>query len=274
MMAPKRILILLLLGTQPMLAAAQVDTEIAVEPEQPRRYTVEVIVFRYAQEVATGSEIFPPEDMDVGQIDTDDEPVVIGGEALEEIPSVPRRYRDIEFTLLTKDQYTMGDIMERLQRLDVYEPLMHFGWTQATWPDEDTLPIDLGRMAKLPDGLAGTLRLYLSRYLHLVVDLELDGPVPAISGGRSDPILDYGDYRSLDDEGSIDDARSQDRIDDYGVPQPVRYRIEENRILRSDELRYFDHPKFGVLAKVVRVEEEPEAPLESSESELLGYPTQ
>jgi hypothetical protein len=34
----------------------------------------------------------------------------------------------------------------------------------------------------------------------------------------------------------------------------VRYRIQENRIVKNGEIRYFDHPKFGVIAKVTRVE--------------------
>lgn len=275
MMSPIRILTTMLLAMQPMLAAAQVDNELAGEPEEPRRYTVEIIVFRYAQEVATGSEIFPPDVIDGTRLAMDDGSRIIDGEALQEIPPVPRRYRDIEFTLLMDDQYTLGDIMDRLQRLDVYEPLMHFGWTQATWPDEDTLAIELARMGELPPDLNGTLRLYLSRYLHLVVDLELEGPsLSAAAGDRSNALLEYGDYRSLDDQGSVDESGSMDRPHEYGVARPVRYRIEENRILRSGELRYFDHPKFGVLAKVTRVEGEPEAPLESAGSELLGYPAQ
>jgi hypothetical protein len=52
-----------------------------------------------------------------------------------------------------------------------------------------------------------------------------------------------------------------------GVQPPVYYRIQENRILKNGELRYFDHPKFGVLAKVTRVEEEEE----TGDTELLGY---
>ena len=40
--------------------------------------------------------------------------------------------------------------------------------------------------------------------------------------------------------------------------------------MKNGELRYFDHPKFGVLAQVSRVEEE-EPP---EDSELLGYPIQ
>ena len=40
----------------------------------------------------------------------------------------------------------------------------------------------------------------------------------------------------------------------------VFYRIREDRIMRNNEIRYFDHPKFGVIAKVVRIEEaQPEA---------------
>jgi hypothetical protein len=45
--------------------------------------------------------------------------------------------------------------------------------------------------------------------------------------------------------------------------------INENRILKNGELRYYDHPKFGVLAKVTRVEEDEEE--DPEESELLGY---
>ena len=45
--------------------------------------------------------------------------------------------------------------MEHLRRLDVYEPMMHFGWTQATWPEEETEAIPLRRFAAPPAGLDG-----------------------------------------------------------------------------------------------------------------------
>jgi hypothetical protein len=246
--------------------AAQAQDDLADESLETRRYTVEMIIFRYAQAVSTGSEIFVAERPAVDKPAIDDEPLLIDDEVLEEIPRV---YRDIQFTLLPRDQYTMGDVMDRLRRLDVYEPLMHFAWTQATWPDRDTLPIDLSLMGRLPSGLDGTLRLYLSRYLHLVVDLRLDAPGEDLSSDdRSAAVLNYGDRRPRNE------ATLANEPYNFSLPDPVRYRIEENRILRSDELRYFDHPKFGVLAKVVRVEDEPEAAPDAAESELLGYPAE
>ena len=76
--------------------------------------------------------------------------------------------------MLDEADFQLGDIMDRMKRLDVYEPIMHFGWTQATWPDEQTEAIPLQRLAPPPAGLDGALTLYLSRYLHLVVDLQLE----------------------------------------------------------------------------------------------------
>ena len=74
-----------------------------------------------------------------------------------------------------------------------------------------------------------------------------------------DPMTSYGDYRTLNE------IRQP--------PAPVRYLIEEDRIFRSGELRYFDHPKFGVLARVSRVEEEAEDDSDE-DGELLGYPAE
>ena len=200
-----------------------------VEPEEPevRRYSVEVIIFRYAQEVSTGSEIFPRDKPESEVLSLDAER--------------PRRPPDTELVLMDEADFQLNEIMGRMKRLDVYKPVMHFGWTQATWPEEQTEAIPLHRLARPPAGLDGDLTLYLSRYLHLVVDLQLDAPRV---------MVDLADMPGAQDE------------------LPVRYRIQENRILKNGELRYYDHPKFGVLAKVTRVEEEEK---EAGVTELLGY---
>lgn len=226
----------------------QAQDPAAEQTEEIRRYTIEMIIFKYAQDVSSGNEIFPADKPEF------DEPFMEEVPLIEEVSPVdpgPRVIRDVEFALLGRDEYTMGDIMSRLQRLEVYNPIMHFGWTQSTWPEQETQAIPLSSMARLPSGLNGTLKLYLNRFLHLIVDLELDAPG---STGSREERTSYGDYRTLS------------AFDDSG---PVRYRIDEDRILRTGELRYFDHPKFGVLAKVSRVENQ-EA--ETAETELLGYP--
>jgi hypothetical protein len=257
----------LFLGT----AAAQQDIDDQLIGEQPvRRYTVEVIVFSYEENVSVGSEIFlpdepPPEeelllDEDGNPIIAAEEPAAVFSDEVVEAEAAPAwtvvlpastpasedvgDLNPFELVLLPEEEFTLVAAARQFELLDAYKTLMHFGWTQPTFPEEETPAIELRLLAEPPEGLNGTLTLYLSRYLHLVVDLALDAP-------------NEFETEVVDDDSffSFSDAREQYGSDYAFAPMPVRFRIQENRILKNGELRYFDHPKFGVLAKVTRVEE-------------------
>lgn len=217
--------------------------------QQARRYSVEIIIFSYAQGVSVGSEIFvadvPPE-FDPENVQTEFGDTVPDATQPEAVSSATTR--QFELVMLTEDEFQLQDAYDRLRRLQAYEPLLHFGWTQPTYPDETAEPRPLSAFVTPPPGLDGELSLYLSRYLHLAVDLQLDAPnqrnAPATPRNRD------RDFNSYDDAANMN--------------YPVRYRIKEDRIFRNGELRYFDHPKFGMLAKVSRVAEEEDS------GELLG----
>jgi len=209
-------------------AAAQDDIP-EDEQKDVRRYTVEIIIFDYVEEVATGTEIFPADKP------PEDEQLLIEEE-------VEPEQQDLDIVMLTDDEYTMSDDLRQFALLDVYETIMHFGWTQSTFPKNETQSIELRMFGEPPAGLDGSLTLYLSRYLHLVVDLVLDAPEDFSIDERR---FSFGDSRNRYDR-------------DFGQQtMPVKYRIQENRIIKNGDVRYFDHPKFGVVAKITRVEEEP-----------------
>jgi hypothetical protein len=255
----KRVSLLLL----PLLAAGALAQETLEEEEEPdvRRYTVEMIIFSYAQSVSTGSEIFPPdlppdvEIVDDMLLDEDLE----GTAALESVPEIiaePEVNEDKQYELkmLAEEDFGLLETYEHLERLDAYEPLMHFGWTQPTYPDQEVEARPLSSFATPPDGLEGELTLYLSRYLHLAVKLQLDES--------------FADEPAED---SYNDGYYDDFSEDPPISYPVYFRIDEDRIFRNGELRYFDHPKFGVLAKITRVEEEePEPDNFVDDMEMLG----
>jgi hypothetical protein len=242
-----------LLITALCFASAAAQDEFLEELEEVvRQYTVEIIIFSYEENVSVGTEIFLPDEAPVAKnslLDEDETDIkpdeVMAKEDTESI------IRELELVLLDKEDFTLDKAARQFALLDVYETIMHFGWTQPTYPQEQTPPIELRILGKPPAGLDGTFTLYLSRYLHLVVDLALDGP--ETSGGSaaintplysSDPAYDFGDARLQNDDGFAQQS------------QRVRFRIQENRIVKNGEIRYFDHPKFGVLAKITRVEEE------------------
>ncbi len=266
------------LATMPVFGQ-DIDAELLPEEEEPlRRYTVEVIVFRYAENVSVGTEVFLPDEpppaeepvldeegnpIDEELVDqlieeveeaiveeTVEEPELTEEELLEQA----RRY---ELVMLAEEELELLEFYEHIERLDVYEPLLHFGWTQPTLPLAETRSRVLEEFVTPPEGLSGEFSLYLERYLHLTVNLELDAedtPVDTeVPEVEQEPVAWY-------------DEAGYEIIE----PQPVHYRIQEDRIFKNGDLRYFDHPRFGVLAKITRVEEEEEEPELDDTGEMLG----
>jgi hypothetical protein len=104
--------------------------------------------------------------------------------------------------------------------------LGYFSWTQTADAKSASKPVRLrGTNPKNPDELDGSMRLYLSRYLHLDLNLgyreDARDAKPAGAGG--------------DNSGKIS------------------YRISEQRRVKSQETHYFDHPKFGALVRLTPV---------------------
>lgn len=248
-------------------ALAQDVTEIDEQPEV-RRYTVEMIIFSYAQSVSAGTEIFVPDspppvddisDLPNGVLESlpefqpEPEAEPVTDTSLDAALEDKRVY---EIVLLDEQDFTLTDVIQRLERLDAYQPMLHFGWTQAMIPEGEPDPRPLSYFVNPPAGLEGELSLYLSRYLHLAVQLQLDAP------NQSDRRMATQD-------------RYRDAYQEFdGENYPIRYRLQEDRIFRNGELRYFDHPKFGVLAKITRVDDEPDENEQRidnlADGELLG----
>jgi len=279
------LLLTVLLSTSTL--AQDATDELLADEEPLRRYTVEVIVFSYTENVSVGSEIFLPDEPPPGPdvlLDEDGNPimpeddmvpvfaddviaeddVVDDSEIEEEEPltwivdaadSEEETPNPFQLVLMTEDEFTLGDALGQFERLDAYETILHFGWTQPAFPEEETPAIELPLLAEPPEGLNGTLTLYLSRYLHLVVDLALDAP----SEFEEEVIED-------DEFFSFGDARRQ--YGDEPEAMPVRFRIQENRIFKNGDLRYFDHPRFGVLARIFRVEEPEESDIDGGPEAL------
>ena len=230
------------------LAWAAGAAQTAPEPEETEypRYMGEVIIFEYAEGVSVGTERFLPEEPPPpGPDDGAAEGELVfsdtaGGAIVDELPPEPDAP---EIVLHPDEELNLTDIASRLERLDVYWPVMHFAWTQETRPEEETQPIELRSLAEPAEGLDGSFTLYLSRYLHLVVDLSLEQQSDLVEPVAIDDTVSV--YRDSRDGASYGDLQ----------PPPVRFRISEDRIFKSGDRRYFDHPKFGLLAKITRVEE-------------------
>ena len=252
----------------PALAAGQAETE--SEDTELREFTVEVILFRYADSVPSGTEVFVADALPEPEVIEDeslplfddevpafgdaaaaDEPIPLdadgnpvpldedGNPIVEDEPLPPRA----NYVLLIDDELTLGTTWDRLERLGAYEPFAHFGWSQQLRPYDDPIAIGIADLMPPEPGFDGTFTLYLSRFLHLIVDLAQNANPESVAF-VDDSLSGYGDDRYLEPI----------PYESYALTGPTFYRISEDRIFKSGDLRYFDHPKFGVLAKIERVE--------------------
>ncbi len=183
----------------------------AEEISAPDEYQVEIIVFKHQDQSRNTAEVPAAER---------------GPVLLPEETSGPRRPQP-DFVLLPPRSVApaqalpdgalqLNRVLKRLQQLDAYQPIAHFGWQQAATARVDAENYWLEAKIPANTGLTGFLKVYKERFLHLAVDLQFlppDGSAAAVS-------------------------------------------ISESRRLRDEELQYFDNPRFGVIASVRRLQNE------------------
>lgn len=120
-------------------------------------------------------------------------------------------------------------IAEKLSPKKGYKILFHKAWSQDTRSDSE-MPTLMIESAKGSSQLAGTIKLYKSRYAHVDFDLRLDRRIP--DRVRSE-------------------FMTQQRFSAEEIqPDNWVFQLKESRKIRPNQLHYIDHPLFGILVQL------------------------
>jgi hypothetical protein len=148
------------------------------------------------------------------------------GTPADAVPEPPSAFR-----VLRPDELQLNAEYRKITNVPTYVPLLHAGWIQPGLPEGQAQPVDLATLGAVNP--MGTIRLRLDRFLHVRVDLSYrDSTRPGAEGAA------FGDGLSE-------------------VELAPRYELATEQQTRSGELRYFDHPAFGVLVKITPVSASP-----------------
>jgi hypothetical protein len=194
----------------------------------------------------------------------------------------------VEFVLLDPDPQlpdwldldpalsALAPMARRLVDLPPYDVLLLDAWVQLADDRETASAIDIDGRALLDTGLSGSIRLYQERFAHLEVDLRLDqalnpeqqaavtalqetlvaespaGQLRTLRPARPESKLSAKGQAGLPDASPGNRGRQGD-FSGPPAPDPV-YRLNQARRIRGSRIHYFDHPKFGVIARVTEVE--------------------
>ena len=147
-----------------------------------------------------------------------------------------------------EDGMQLGRVYSRLERLDAYVPILHRAWTQAARPAAEAVPVRV-RSDELDEfSFAGTIKLYKERYVHLALDLEL---APTLRDAGEPRIESWPAF------GDVSPTPQPDQVSTRS--EAPGFRLSESRRIRGVNAQYFDHPQFGVIARVSEIELEEES---------------
>jgi len=203
--------------------------------DKKQYYIVEIILFEHLNKQGKEDEFWSRPDVShidsINQTDisppdnkqfTDDSP------SLAEYDMNHRSFRPLTNGIaeLSKENYKLSDSAGHLRYSKNYKLLAHFGWTQRALSKNRSLPIRLTTnqfaSSLIPHG---ELKLYVSRYLHLQVELAAS-------------------------QCTISKTTKTDT--DIAANECIKqnYLFKQNRKMRSRELHYLDNPVFGLLVYV------------------------
>lgn len=113
-----------------------------------------------------------------------------------------------------------------------YRVIFHEAWTQLAYANKNAKTVAIEGGNPYGSDLLGTVRLYKTRYAHVDIDLTLDRRIP------SKVMAAFADNQGLNTE--------------Y-MPKQWRFKLEESRKIKPEQIHYLDHPLFGVLVKIKKL---------------------
>jgi hypothetical protein len=194
--------------------------------DTPRQYDIELLIFQNLVQGDAG-EIWP-RDYSTWFDEAAEAPAT--ATPATAAPTAP------DVTWLPESTYHLKAERDAMRRSQGYRPLAYLAWRQTLVERNQALPLQLPAADnRNADYVDGTVRVAVERYLHLYLDLQLHLPAAALS-------------RQID-------------APDVGMPE---IRLTEQRRMRSNEIHYFDNPRFGVIALITPYEPSPEPAADSA----------
>ncbi len=258
----------LLLGTS-LSYAEQVSSDSASKQPAARMqyYIIEVVLFRQLNEQGMRDEYWSrPQDQGLhNPVNT----LVDESPALAEYNLSRQRLLPLRngIAAVSAAHYRLADSAAQLRYSPDYQVLAHFGWTQRSLSRHRALPIKI-TSDNISDTMlpTGELKLYVTRFLHLQVDLAASHCQPVAQFEQEQAVKNR--LQLEEQQPGVPEDAGQDKALDKKpalgiIPETVLesetlglncinkvYRFKQNRKMRSRELHYLDNPVYGLLVYV------------------------
>lgn len=237
--------------------AAADTSEETVEAEIPQYYQVEMIVFRHVDQSGTTPEIPRKPEGEISEMLEQDLARLSGNKDGTDIPAdalpltepasdeltqddlvasdidaeAPEEPEELPFMIpVAEGSLLLGGTARRIDTLEPYELVSYLHWAQPAPDVTVAKSLQLAELGADPNLLTGEVEVHQRRYLHLLIDINLND-----EGATTEPVFNTADLQFL------------------GTPSALPA-LKDSRRFRLEQIHYFDQPQFGVLAIISRYE--------------------
>jgi hypothetical protein len=134
----------------------------------------------------------------------------------------PGHYNDGQVQELPVGAYQLNSISNGLRQSSSYSVLFHRAWRQPAYAEANAVDLPVHAVASSGNNtIEGSVRLIRERFLHLDAELLM------MSTRNYNPVMDVNT-----------------------APAARVYSLQEKRRIKSKVTHYFDHPAFGMIARV------------------------
>lgn len=156
-----------------------------------------------------------------------------------ELVSDPDGYK--AFKMLPSSRHKLGGVSKVLKLSSEYRPVYHIAWQQPELTKSRAKKVHI----KNPEAkINGTVNLRGGHLLHLDLDISYFVDLYTES------------VTSFTNNNMSEEGASPDKVREEIIMTGTYAQMKETRRIKLNELHYFDHPLFGVLMRVTRLEVE------------------
>ena len=212
-----------------------------VEAEAEAWYQVEVIIFDRLTPDAGGEQwrdtpfILPDDPVDPRVVEAP-------AEALQPAP----------YSLLPPARHRLGGIYNVLRREAEYQPLLHLSWQQPAATGRQARHVRLRHPAPADPAATATAEpMFIEQLIR--PRPEIDGVIRIRAGFYLHADIDLSRFRVIPPANKILPAPPVDEAAGPEAIQKTRLELKETRRIKLNEIHYFDHPMYGVILQVSRL---------------------
>ncbi|CAG9296618.1 peptidoglycan binding protein CsiV [Celerinatantimonas diazotrophica] len=163
----------------------------------------------------------------------------------------------VQVQVLPSSQFKLNNLWQRLTNSSRYTPMLHIAWRQDIHSPNRAVYLGIiagkhldANQVNPSQGpfweLQGGIKISLQHYLYIDSKLLLTEPNPAAAqDDSSDSVV----KTSNDGEDLTNSPEMQSP-----PPALLSYKFDQKRRVRSGEIHYFDHPKFGMIIQIRKID--------------------